>query len=107
MTSTRFVVELPQHNSDREGTLADIRHSLERLMHVSTTVFDKVEERIGQELQRLQGLEGRVVTVQRKIASIASQPSKACTLIAVSQLPSDNITANHESLFADLPIQKL
>ena len=107
MTSTRFVVELPQHNSDREGTLVDIRASLSRLVHVTSAIFDRVEARIVEEGKRIEELENRAVKVKRRIASIASQPSKACTLISISKLPPSPATVHGGLLFADLPVQKL
>jgi hypothetical protein len=106
MTSAPFIVELPQHNFDREGTLADIRLSLERLIHVSTAIFERIETKVQAETKRLDGIESRISSCQRKVSHIASQPSEAWTLVCSSKLPNFE-TIGRESIFSDLPVQRL
>jgi hypothetical protein len=108
MTTTRFIVELPQHNSDREGTLMDIRESITRLIHVSSAIFDRIESRVEEEHQKLTELEAKIHKTKQKISMVASQPSKPCTLIHESKLPSPALNRTFgEDLYSDFPVQKL
>lgn len=114
MTTTRFILELPQHNSDREGTLMDIRESLTRMIHVSTAIFDRIEAKVQEENQRLLVLQRRIDKIRtEKISKIALQPSKPFTLIHESKLPVINAGTSYsggvdfEDLFSDFPLQRL
>lgn len=109
MTSSRFIVELPQHNSDREGTLSDIKDAIARLKHISNEIFDRIEQRTSLEINRLEALEARAQILRNKISSVASQPSKAFTIKIQSKLPDPNGLEDsiRESLFADFAVQHL
>lgn len=107
MTTARLILELPQHDSDREGTLCDVKDAIGRLKHVSAEVFSSVEERIKQQASRLDDLLARVERLGVCVQDLASQPSRACSLTVLSTLPYDEEVPIASSVFTQLPVQRL
>lgn len=102
--TTRFHLELTQHVYDRETTLADVHSALERLLHVSSTVFDTIESRVEQYSCQLGRLESRIESIENRVSRVASNPSSAFTLLCTSTFPSNNNLVTSKELFADLPL---